>query len=399
MKWTSPEDIKEQLERSWLRGDICRASVRDTGGFPLAIALRQPSAKVMLDDFANMQDWVKLMRAYAQKKQLKLEYKQINHRALGQQELPSHVLLHDPQQAATLIAKMKLLKIFCHLYKKTGSYADSLQAWVFKYPIKVLELADQWQQILDLCVWMQANPQPKIYLRQVDVTGVDSKFIEQHKKVLAALFDLMLPVFAIDDDFSGALGFARRYGFLDKPLMLRVRPLDANITLLPCQGHQDVMLTAKALACIHSDVQEQVKAVFVVENEVNYLSFPDMPNALLIFGSGYGFEALKEVKWLTMRSWYYWGDLDTHGFAILDQLRCAFPHVRSFLMDKNTFMRHEHAWGNEPKQEKKDLHHLNETECEMYDILRFNDLGEGLRLEQERIAYVELLNVLKDIDR
>lgn len=395
MKWTSPDDIKDQLERSWLRGDICRASVRDTGGFPLIIPLRQPSAKVMLDDFANMQDWVKLMRAYAQKKQLQLEYKQFKHRVLGQQRLPSHMLLHSPQQAATLIAKAQLLKTFCHLYKKIGGYADSLQAWAFKHPMKVLELADQWQQILALCVWMQANPQPKIYLREVDVAGVDSKFIEKYKKVLAALFDLILPVFAIDDDFSGVSGFARRYGFLDKPLMLRVRPLDANITLLSCQGHQDVMLTAKALARIRSDVQEQVEIVFVVENEINYLSFPDVPNALLVFGSGYGFEALKEVGWLATRPWHYWGDLDTHGFAILDQLRCNFSHVRSFLMDKNTFIRHEHAWGKEPKQEKKDLKHLSEAEGDMYDVLRFNHLGEGLRLEQERIAYVDLLKVLK----
>ncbi|MDQ6954836.1 MAG: DUF3322 domain-containing protein [Mariprofundaceae bacterium] len=365
MKWTSPNDIKDQLERRWLRGDICRASVRDTGDFPFVMPLRQPSAKVMLDDFASMQDWVKLMRAYAQKKQLQLEYKEINHRALGQQQLPCHVLLHSPQQAAKLIAKTQLLKTFYHLYRKTGNYADSLQAWVFKHPMKVLELSDQWQKILDLCVWMQANPQPKIYLRQVDVVGVDSKFIEQHKKVLAALFDLMLPVFAIDDDFSGVAGFARRYGFLDKPLMLRVRPLAANITLLPCQGHQDVMLEAKALACIHSDVQAQIKTVFVVENEVNYLSFPDMSNALLIFGSGYGFEALKQVKWLAMCSWYYWGDLDTHGFAILDQLRCTFPHVSSFLMDKNTFIDHEHAWGKEPKQENKDLSRLSEEERDM----------------------------------
>ncbi|MDX8384741.1 MAG: DUF3322 domain-containing protein, partial [Ghiorsea sp.] len=383
MKWTSPDEIKHQLERSWLRGDICRASVRDTGDFPLSLALRQPSAKVMLDDFSNMQDWVKLMRAYVQKKQLELEWKAVKHRALGQQQLPHRVLVRDPQQAAKLLAKAQWLKVFCQLYKKTGGYADSLQDWVFSHPMKALDLADQWQQILDLCVWMQANPQPKVYLRQVDVVGVDSKFIEQHKKVLAALFDLILPVYAIDDDYAGVAGFARRYGFLDKPLMLRVRPLDSHISLLACVGNQDVVLTAKALSCIDSDVQARVKRVFVVENEVNYLAFPDMSDALLIFGSGYGFDALKHIKWLAGRAWYYWGDLDTHGFAILDQLRCAFPHVNSFLMDEATFRHHEHAWGKEPKQEKKALHHLSEEEREMYDILRFNHWGEGLRLEQE----------------
>ena len=316
MKWTTPDDIKHQLERRWLRGDVCRASVQVSDVFPLLIGLRQPSAKIMLDEFAVMQDWVKSIQAYGQKKSLKLEWKAVNHRALGQQSLPCGVVLDDPQQVAVVLGKGQVLKRFARLYPETGKKADALQSGVLKYPMKVLDLADNWHQVLDLCIWMQEHPQPKIYLRQGDVVGVDSKFIEQHKQVLAALFDLMLPVVAIDDDFSGVSGFARRYGFLDKPVMLRVRPLDPSIRLLPCEGNHDVMLTAKDFSRLDDEVQAQVDAVFMVENEINYLSFPDMPHALLIFGSGYGFEALKQASWLATRQLYYWGDLDTHGFAI-----------------------------------------------------------------------------------
>ena len=32
------------------------------------------------------------------------------------------------------------------------------------------------------------------------------------------------------------------------------------------------------------------------------------------------------------------GDIDTHGFAILDTLRARFDHVESFLMDRDTLM-------------------------------------------------------------
>ncbi|MDX8413259.1 MAG: DUF2220 family protein [Mariprofundales bacterium] len=395
MKWTTPDEIKRQLNRIWLRGDICRASVVASELFPLAIALRQPSAKVMLDDFSGVQNWAKNIQAYAQQKHIQLEWKQVNHRALGQQSLPCRVLLENAQQVAGLLGKGEALKRFNQLYRATGKYANSLQSWALKHPIKVLELANQWQNLLDLCVWMQAHPRPKIYLRQVDVAGVDSKFIEQHKKILAALFDVILPVYAIDDDFSGAAGFARRYGFLDKPVMLRLRPLDDKITWLACEGSQDVMVTAKAFAQIHPDIQAQVQRVFIVENEINYLCFPDVEGALLIFGSGYGFEALKQASWLTACQLYYWGDLDTHGFAILNQLRSVFPAVCSFLMDEQTFKAHAHAWGNEPKQEMKNLTHLSQAEADMYDLLRFDCLGEKLRLEQERIAYGDVLKVLR----
>ena len=37
------------------------------------------------------------------------------------------------------------------------------------------------------------NPRPNIYLRQVDLPGLHTKFIEAHRGVLAELLDLALP--------------------------------------------------------------------------------------------------------------------------------------------------------------------------------------------------------------
>lgn len=390
-------DIQSKLERSWSRGDICRAAVGHGDAFPLVIAFRKPSAKVMLDDFSGLQDWVKMIQHYAEKHHIPLQWQAVNHRVLGKQQLPACLLLEEPQQAARLIGKVQLLKQFISLYQHTIKQFHMLQPWLLQYPLKALGFVDVWPQLLDVCAWMQSHPNPRIYLRQVDVVGVDSKFIEQHKQVLAALFELILPVYAIDDDFSGAAGFARRYGFLDKPTMLRMRPLDAHISLLHSDANQDVVMTEKSFSRLDKQLLAQVKRVLIVENEINYLAFPDMDDALLIFGSGYGFEALKKAKWLHDCALYYWGDLDTHGFAILNQLRAAFPHVQSFLMDKETMMSHQYAWGVEPKQEGKDLNHLKTTEVEMYDVLRQNILGENLRLEQERISFMHVVQAAEKI--
>jgi hypothetical protein len=49
---------------------------------------------------------------------------------------------------------------------------------------------------------------------------------------------------------------------------------------------------------------------------------------------GYGFDNLAAALWLQQKDIYYWGDIDTHGFAILNQLRGFFPHAVSFLMDQ-----------------------------------------------------------------
>ncbi|MGI6299138.1 MAG: Wadjet anti-phage system protein JetD domain-containing protein [Saccharofermentanales bacterium] len=52
----------------------------------------------------------------------------------------------------------------------------------------------------------------------------------------------------------------------------------------------------------------------------------------MIFGAGYGFDHLASASWLNQKDIYYWGDIDTHGFAILNQLRRLFS-TRTFASD------------------------------------------------------------------
>jgi hypothetical protein len=45
---------------------------------------------------------------------------------------------------------------------------------------------------------------------------------------------------------------------------------------------------------------------------------------VVIHGAGCGLSRLVPLAWLREPDLIYWGDVDTHGFAILDQLRSAF---------------------------------------------------------------------------
>ena len=84
---------------------------------------------------------------------------------------------------------------------------------------------------------------------------------------------------------------------------------------------------------------------------------------------------------------HYWGDIDTHGFAILDQLRGRLPAVRSFLMDRATLDAHQAQWGEEPDPVIHDLPRLTTEEQTLFDDLRDNRIRVGLRLEQERVGF------------
>jgi hypothetical protein len=72
---------------------------------------------------------------------------------------------------------------------------------------------------------------------------------------------------------------------------------------------------------------------------------------------------------------------------MLDRLRSSFPRAKSLLMDRETLLTHRGLWGQEDAPFTGPLAHLDEPEQALYDDLRQNRLGHGVRLEQERISF------------
>ena len=131
---------------------------------------------------------------------------------------------------------------FAVLLETTRRRQPGLLPWLEKRPLKALELAERWPLLLDIVEWLQAHPSPAIYLRQVDIPGVHSKFIEAHRGVLAELFDCVLAPEPIDGGLGGVNQFNARYGFRDKPVRLRFRVLDAARSPLSVAGLSDITL-------------------------------------------------------------------------------------------------------------------------------------------------------------
>jgi len=132
-----------------------------------------------------------------------------------------------------------------------------------------------------------------------------------------------------------------------------------------------------------------------VENEITYLALPNVADAIAIFGGGYAVSVLKLLPWLRDRNLVYWGDLDTHGFAILNQVRTHHPHARSLLMDRVTLLEHESQWVREPRPTNVHLTHLTPEEDELYRDLVEDIYQPSLRLEQERIGFGAIQRALE----
>jgi hypothetical protein len=381
VSWTTPADLRTQVSRLWERGELLAGVATGTSMFPKRLVLKSPTSGEITERFEDIRQWSSSLRAIAH---CRLEMREFRHRVFGSNALPVEVWIDSFEDAVAFIGKQREAARFISLLDVTRAREPRLVPWLAKRPLRALELAEVWNRLVDVCAWLEAHPRPGVYLRQIDIADVHTKFIEAHRGVLAELLDCVLPVDSVDSARSGLSQFSARYGLREKPLRIRFRVLDAKKALFhPASTEQDVTLDATSFALLDLDVSR----IFITENETNFLAFPPVDDSMVVFGAGYGFEMLANAAWLSHRRICYWGDIDTHGFAILDQLRHQFDHVESFLMDRETLSAFQSQWDREDKQTLRDLPRLTRDERMLYDDLRDNRLRKNLRLEQEKISF------------
>lgn len=381
--WTTPRDLHDQVEKYWQRGDLLRAQLDSSTHYPLTLRLRGPSARELTDDFAAVADWVGRLRE-GSKENLghgyTLHWQRRQHRVHGANDLPSSASMDSHADALALIGKERQAGQFARLASETLARFPTLEDWIARRPLRLLEYRDDWPRIIAVLETFESHPMPGCYLRELDIPGVHSKFIETHRGLLSELLDRVLPDHTIQADSRGIRGFNRRYGLRDKPARVRFRFLDPSLAI---SGIRDMEIPLEDFASL----APRVARAFVTENDINGLSFPDHPGGIVILGLGYSINTLATVPWLHYCPIWYWGDIDTHGFAILNRFRQHFPQVRSLLMDQATLETHRSLWGQEGSDKRftGDLPQLTEHENRLYQQLRDNSLAKNLRLEQEHV--------------
>ncbi len=391
--WSGPADIIAGVQRLWDSGALLAARLDGVALFPHEVRLRQPSVAAMGEQFDLVREWISALRTGSRLERehgYELVWRDINHRQLGRNSIPVAAVIDSEASALRMIGKSAAARRFDELAAVTLDTFPVLRPWLANQPLRMLDHEEAWERILAVLRWFVAHPRPSIYLRQLDIQAVDTKFIEVRKGLIAELLDQVLPAEAIVAGAVGARQFEARFGLLGKPAQIRFRMLDERHHI---GGLSDLMVPVPQFAAMRVGVDR----VFITENEVNALAFPDMDSSMVVFGGGYGIERLAQIEWLRGRQVVYWGDIDTHGFAILDRLRASLPDVRSVLMDDGTLEAHRHVWGQEDvdKRYLGDLQRLTGGERQLFLQLRDNLVGERLRLEQERIGYAWAVEAIR----
>lgn len=149
-------------------------------------------------------------------------------------------------------------------------------------------------------------------------------------------------------------------------------------------GLADISAPVETLA----NLQWQPATVLIVENLQTGLALQDLPGTVSFMGLGYAVDALAALPWLRQARCVYWGDIDTHGYAILHQARTLLPQLVSVMMDEATLLSYASLWTMEASQATAEARPgLTADEYTVYSGLRSQRWGQALRLEQERIAW------------
>ncbi len=377
-RWTTPDDLVAQVDRLWTRGEILRSIANATPLFPRPLKLKRPTSRELGPRFEEVRQWIRELQKGSERFGYAIDFEEVSNRQLGANQVPCGVRVETETAALAMIGKQHSAKRFASLHREIMAQFPVLADWVSRYPLRVVDFSDEWPLLLRTIRWFVDRPSFGLYRRQLEIEGVDTKFIERHRHVLTELLELTLPPERLHAEHGAA--FDRRFGLREKPSIVRFRLLDPTQSL---QGLLDLSIPIADLAQLVLPVEE----IIITENEVNGLSLPPRARTMVVFGQGYAVMRLREVEWLASRKIFYWGDIDTHGFAMLDRFRALFPNCVSLMMDRQTLVDHRAMWVTEAEPSTEDCIHLTDAEQALLSDLRRGTFGERVRLEQERISF------------
>lgn len=369
-----PDEVSQLLARSyqnqhrdWLVGG---------GEWPLGIALGTPNENEAIRHGDVVRDWVTAWQGWHGIGNLTWCDRQW--RSVGTQRLPERLQFNDPTEIATWLGQAERWNRAVIRYRRLTSHWARLGSALPRYFDLLADYDEMdFQRLEDMLTWLEANPDSNLYPRQLPIAGLDSKWLNGRKSVIADLLNMLR------DGVDRTHDFFQCCGLKQLPATIRVRILDPYLRG-KLSGLGDVSAPLEELASLVLPATQ----VFIVENLQSGMAFDDLPGSVVITALGYGVDVLGRLPWAMSANCFYWGDIDTHGFAILSRARSYMPNIKSLLMDESTLMTHKQLWVREEKPNPLvELPHLTDAEQKVYLGLKQHCWGTNVRLEQERIAW------------
>lgn len=368
----TPTEIKQKAENKYYF--YLQSAVNGESFFPIVI----PGNKKPDEDTVRFEKELTDLINHSKEKKgygYTIDYQTVKTKKHGSQDIPVSISFQSESDYLKYIQKEKETERFKSDVARIISSFPELKDWIIKYPKKVIE--NDWKSLLKVCQYFKNTPNPQLYIRELPIQ-VHTKFIENNKGVIKELLDIILE----DNIDDRPTRFEPRFHLKYDEQIVRFRILDKSISESFFSGVDDLSIPVSHFRNLCLPIQ----SVYVVENKINMLTFPEIKNSIVVWGHGFGVDIMRDVEWMKSKRIFYWGDLDAQGFQILSEIRTHFMQVESFLMDRLTFDKFFEKDSGTKTNVEKDLI-LTQDENEMFKHLKENNY----RLEQEKIPFEYVL--------
>lgn len=345
------------------------ASASAVEGFPLSLALGTPNQAEITGSGTELFVWSDSWNRHSGAGTVTFVSKKL--RYSGTQTLPARLEFTDAAGFAAFVgARVEWNRIVARLGDMTTEWPRFTQPKATTVR-RILDLDEShWHRVLDFLRWADGRDFSSLLPRQIPVPGVDSKWFEANRSLLAALHEALT-------------GESLQVRGLDSRVILRV--LDPRLRKV-VGGLGEFSASAEQL----SRLAWRPSEVIISENKQSAYSFGERQGSVVLAAQGYAVDVYGRLPWIRDSRVAYWGDIDTHGFAILNRLRRYLPDAQSLLMDEATLLAHRSLWAVEEKPSRGTLPLLTDGERTVYEALVSEEYGVGVRLEQERIPWIEV---------
>lgn len=362
-----------------------------TTTWPWVVPLGRPTERDVLTDARSVLAW---RDAWVDAKVLgdfEVETDIIAWRAIGTQTVPVRVLFVNTKAIAKVAGLLPLWTQVVTRAKRFVALWPGIEEAMVREWAMLADWSDDAVLALErVLTWFVDHPKSGLYLRQLPIEGVDTKwFTEPRKKVVQRLLVAIreakesVPLMAesseaLDPDTT----FETVCGLKPLPKLIRGRLLD-EVDQKLFYGLSDLSLPLDEWA----QLPLYPEIVFISENLQTGLAFEAHPKSVVFFWLGAGVTQLAAIPWVRTARIIYWGDVDTYGLEILAHLRSVLPQTESVMMNRQTLEAFRGLAVAENRQASgAHVEHLRENEREVFDALKVGDLAR-LRLEQERIPW------------
>jgi hypothetical protein len=310
--------VSERIDKHWAESVLADARGQDDPRWPWAVTLSSLNGQALNERWSEVWRWIVDWNAWAEANRCPLT---IANRRVGgvTRAIPTHISIPDIDTAAAATDSdwpRRLTDARGRGRILFEEFPATLTSALLRNACALCEV--DFDLAREAANWFRRHAAAGLTARQVPIAGLHAKWLDRNTRLVTGL--------------SGR----PELGLVKRPSRIQFSYLDRHWL-----DHGNRCRDSISLDEPDQPPGYQPQVILVTENKDTALFFPRVEGGIVIEGNGNAVIRLAKIPWIRACPMIvYWGDLDAHGFVILDLLRSTGISAEAMLMDEGTLHRY-----------------------------------------------------------